>query len=224
MKAIVIGAGSTIYDKNHLEILSNSNFDGYVLPCDRILKYVINCGVTPLKFPKYYTAIINNLVEPMSKWHIMDDFFNSESIKQHAKNIKCFLHSQVHPKQSEYLVHMGMTIAGCYRPCEKQDTNYSHDCPKWEFNDCGHVCMALWNFAKHQLHCSKIALLGVDLSYSKHDVEFYKDSNPLWNDQLTRTLKILKESKDVQTYNCTKGGNVYGDGIIDLTLREFLAL
>jgi hypothetical protein len=225
MKAIVIGAGSTIYDKNHLETLSNSNFDGYVLPCDRILKYAIHHGVTPQKFPRYYTCIINNLVEPSSRWHIMNEFFNSETIKLYAKNIKCFLSTQVHSKQREYLIDMGMTIAGYYNQNEKRNSGtFSDNCPLWEFDDCGHVCMALWNFAKYQLHCSKIALLGVDLSHSEHDTKFYNGSVPSWNNQLTRTLKLLEETKDVQTYNCTGGGRVYGNNIIGSTLKEFLVL
>lgn len=223
MKAVIIGAGSTIYDKNHLVTLAKSNFDGYVLPTDRILKYALEHGITPSRFPRYYTAIINDLMSN-DKWYLMESMFNHQIVKKHAKDIKCFLSSQVHPKQRSYLSKMGISIVGYYHMYGKSPLYPTPPKPEpMELEDCGNVSIALWSLAKESFHCSEIALLGIDLSYSKYDAEFYHgNTSTTWDYELSCSLKLLETSTGVKTYNCTEGGRLYGPGIINSTLKDFL--
>lgn len=223
LKAIIIGAGSTIYDKNHLELLAQTSFDGYVMPCDRILKYALEQGITPEKFPKYYTATINDLVITHNKWNIMELFFNHQIIRNHAKNIKCFLSSRVHPRQKDYLIDMGISIEGYYDPCDKIRAYPIPTAQKIDkLQDCEDVSITLWNLARKVFHCSDIALLGVDLSYSKYDTVLFNGKNPSRDKTLSCILKLLKQAEDVRTYNCTEGGRLYGPGITNSILKDFL--
>ena len=224
MKAIVIGAGPSIFEKNHLEILSKSNFNGYIMSCDRILKYTLECGITPVKFSNYYTATINDCIITHKAWHEMELFFNHQIIKDHAKNIKCFVSSQVHPKQIEYLSKIGFDVAGYYHQYGKTKLYAVPKNKSLELKDCDNVCMALWSLAKNYFSCSKIAFLGVDLSYSEYDTELYKGNNPTWDSHLSCMLQELQESHNIKSYNCTQGGRLHGPGIIDSTLDNFLNL
>ena len=222
MKAIVVGAGSTIYDKNHLELLAKSNFDGYVMLSDRILKYALEQGITPRKFPKYYVATINDLVIH-NKWHIMELFFNHQIIRKHAKNIKCFLSTQVHPRQKDYLIDMGINIAGYYDPQDKTRLYpLSSNTKVTKLRDCEDVSIALWNIARNIFQCSDIALLGVDHSFSKYDAVLFNGNSPSRDRTLSCALELLGQAEDIQTYNCTDGGRLYGKGIINSTLENFL--
>ena len=172
MKAIVIGAGPSIYDKNHLEILARSQFDGYVLPCDRILGYALNHGITPDKFLRYYTATIDDHVVTYKNWSLWESFFNQNVIKRYASKIGCFVSSYVHSKQRKFIQEIGIQISGYYKRLGMSDL-YPVPDGSMIIDDCGNVCMALWSIAKNHLQCDKIGMIGVDLSYSKYDTNLW---------------------------------------------------
>jgi len=55
--AIVIGRGPSLKKFNHLKLLANSKYDGNIVCTDGALKSVLESGVTPDKFPKFFVKI-----------------------------------------------------------------------------------------------------------------------------------------------------------------------
>ena len=55
--AIVIGRGPSLKKFDHLKLLANSKYDGNIVCTDGALKSVLDSGVTPDKFPKFFFSI-----------------------------------------------------------------------------------------------------------------------------------------------------------------------
>lgn len=118
----------------------------------------------------------------------------------------------------------------------------------------GNVGTACWMIADAVLGCKRVALTGVDFSYyedtpyentqyyheavqlvGKENLDslyirlfnpyiqkwFYTDPAYMWYRQAF--LEMVSDA-DCQTFNCTEGGILYGDGIEFVPLRKFLAM
>ena len=77
--AIVIGRGPSIDEKNHLQLLANSNFKGSIICCDGKLIDVLNAGITPDKFPNFYVITIDPY--PLAKKFYDDEIIKNMEIK-----------------------------------------------------------------------------------------------------------------------------------------------
>ena len=91
--AIVIGGGPSIYEKNHLKILADSNYKGAIVCTDRMLAPCLKNGITPKKFPKFF-------VLTMDPYQITIKFYEDKLIKKYSKDISvimstCTIHETV---------------------------------------------------------------------------------------------------------------------------------
>jgi len=82
--AIVIGAGPSVYEKNQLEILANSNYQGTILCTDRMLIPCLKKGITPEKFSQFYVITIDPYMGT-------EKFYNNELVRKHHKGITTIL-------------------------------------------------------------------------------------------------------------------------------------
>ena len=57
--AVVIGRGPSIKKHGHLELLAKSNYNGSIICTDGSLINALKAGITPEKFPKFYTVTID---------------------------------------------------------------------------------------------------------------------------------------------------------------------
>ena len=82
--AIVIGGGPSVYEKNHLKILADSNYKGAIVCTDRMLAPCLKNGITPKKFPKFF-------VLTMDPYQITIKFYEDKIIKKHSKGISAIM-------------------------------------------------------------------------------------------------------------------------------------
>jgi len=170
--AIVIGAGPSLYEHKHLEMLAESDFDGFVLVCDRVLKDALHAGVTPDKFPLYFVGSVDANRELI--WKHYDD----PLIEKFGGKIKGLFTSMVAPNAREKAEKAGIEIYWYnphYDDWRKNEsfTRLSGMMTKTDSRPKGIGCIrsggnvgsALWVIAFSVLNCSPIALIGIDLGY-----------------------------------------------------------
>ena len=169
--AIVIGAGPSLWKKNHLQILAESDFDGIVLICDRVLKDALKAGVTPDKFDIFVGTVDGNreLI-----WKHYDD----PIVDMFGNKIKGLFTTMAAPNARERAEKAGIEIywfnpvfddwrknesftrlAGMMTKTEKRPKGIG--CIRGG----GNVGCALWAIAFSVLGCDKVGLIGIDLGY-----------------------------------------------------------
>lgn len=88
--AIVIGAGPSIQEHNHLELLADSHFQGTLILTDRMLIPCLKKGVTPDKFPDFYVVGVDG-APIIAKW------YNDPIVEKYGPHIKTCLIVSSHP-------------------------------------------------------------------------------------------------------------------------------
>ena len=167
--AIVIGAGPTIYEKKHLEILANSNYQGVIACTDRMLATCLKNGITPKKFPKFF-------VLSMDPYEITIKYYDDEIIKKHSKRISnvmstCTIHETVEIcKNYGFNIFWYHPLIDDFRKLESINKIMNMMCKSDKNPDglpglqtggnCG--CFS-WIFSWAILGCSPIGLIGLNL-------------------------------------------------------------
>ena len=101
--AIVIGRGPSIDEKNHLQLLANSNFKGSIICCDGKLIDVLKAGITPDKFPNFYVITIDPYV-------LAKKFYDDEIIKKYGNKINGIFSTIVNPEVVDQARQSGIKI------------------------------------------------------------------------------------------------------------------
>ncbi len=78
--SIVIGRGPSLKKNKHLELLANSDYDGSIVCSDGALISVLESGITPDKFKKFYVVTI----DPYS---YAKKFYDAEIVKKFGSKI-----------------------------------------------------------------------------------------------------------------------------------------
>ena len=78
--AIVIGRGPSLKKNKHLELLAKSDFDGSIICSDGALVSVLESGITPDKFEKFYVVTID-------PYPYAAKFYDAEIIKKYGSKI-----------------------------------------------------------------------------------------------------------------------------------------
>jgi len=226
-KAIVIAGGQSLYDEKIIDVL----LDHYVkdekipnvtiLSTDRTLKYVLENGIIP-----EYCCIQENLITAEGVDNLKLFFFHG-IVKSHAHEITLY-HSQILTKERQQLVKdMGFkTVIFNRFGCGGNLPNI--------INTSGNCGMALVEIARKLLKIDKIAVIGLDLDFSR-DWKIYKKDNPRTVESMLTNSKqqvandyfeIGQDGKKLYpypTYNLTKKGSFHGGiGIKEITVEEFL--
>ena len=89
--AVVIGRGPSIKKHGHLELLAKSNYNGSIICTDGSLISALKAGITPEKFPKFYTVTID-------PYQIVKKYYDDPIITKFGSKINGVFSTIVNPK------------------------------------------------------------------------------------------------------------------------------
>lgn len=101
--AIIIGRGPSIKKKRHLELLLKSNYKGAIICTDGNLVNLLENGITPKKFPKFYVIS----VEPYKRIFKM---YDNEIVDKYGKKITGFFPTVANPDVVKRARKAGLSI------------------------------------------------------------------------------------------------------------------
>ena len=246
-EALVIGAGPSLKQNNHLELLAEKKFGGTIFATDRILKDCLNAHIIP-----DYVIIIDGSEKIVGyiDYDIVDDY---------ADKLTALMATQVHPsvvnRWNGDIYWFNTAMDDVIVP--NVNAILSLLTKKTPIPTAGHASSVGWN-ASAFLKYSSIILIGVDLSYplntpieetwyyngylqqcegDKNKVRqlFYKDHHhtifatdcyyePMFESYISTSIWQLKElaKAGIKIYNCTEGGAIEGEGIKCLKFINYL--
>ena len=194
--AIVIGRGPSIDEKNHLQLLANSDFKGSIICCDGKLIDVLNAGITPDKFPNFYVITIDPY--PLAK-----KFYDDEIIKKYGTKINGIFSTIVNPEVVEQARKSGIKIHWVHSLFDYNEgkksfnqisalmvraKNHKNGLPAIQTG--GNVGTSAWFVAWKILKNNVVGLIGINHSWQETDS---------WE-------KIISHGRTAQA-------NVYGENI-----------
>lgn len=173
--AIVIGAGPSLNQHKHLELLSDSNFTGSIICTDRSLVPALKAGVTPDKFKNFYVVTIDTD-------EIIKTFYEDPIIKQFSNSINGIFTTVTNPITVKTARDQGIKIHWIhalfdYEEGEKSFNQISglmtraknHTLGLPAIQTGGNVGTSCWFVAWKILHCNNIGLIGINHSWDEKD-------------------------------------------------------
>ncbi len=221
-RAIVIGAGPSLNEYEHLELIAESNFEGYILVTDKALQFALEKGITPDKFPNYYVISAEDRKN-------VNEMFSNPIVKRYSEKINLLYFwkpKEIYPIAREF--GFNLQLYEGYEFCL--------------FGNSGGIAwFVAWNF----LHCNTVILVGMDHSWgsnsSKYGIgpeselgkEFYTTGkNPFTNKIWICTpsfwyyrevfLYIASINTQIKTINCSESGSLYSKFIDFEKLEDVL--
>lgn len=237
--ALIIGAGPSVDEYNHLHLLKNSAFykekKGIIISTAHKLKDCLDAGVVP----DYVTLIDSD--------HIMIDFIDHDIVREHCKEITGIFSVTIDPDVLSKWGgkrHFFLLIIPDLSIPNVQAIMVGLMPTMTEFDSCAHDGGFAWNIARY-MGCNTIALIGLDLSYKidtpVKETPYYGAFRPSYNTEKdmmeacyrfhthsffgvncytdfcydsfmeasVSMFKSYKENHGIRTINCT------GSGIID---------
>lgn len=171
MPSIVIGRGPSLFEKNHLKILSESRFDGNIICTDGVLIKALESGVTPEKFKNFYVVTID------AQDHIKE-FYNNDIVSRYGNKINCIFSSTISPETYNVAKNNKMKIFWLHALFDYNKTKtsfnymanimtktYNHEKGLPAIQTGGNVGTSSWMIAWSILKSPTIVLLGIDHGY-----------------------------------------------------------
>lgn len=245
--ALIIAAGPSIHEKNHIQLLADKGFGGKIFACDRMLIPLLKAGVIP-----DYVACVDGNREKIVKW------FDDPIVDKYAKKIKGLFTTTTAPNAAKRFKDAGGQLFWFHGMLDQfynldSVTSFMNYMTGSTAISCGgNVGGACWTLA-YYLKCSKIILIGLDLGYTKDTpIEetayyeqlsasgaplegiqpFYEEGiNPDFSCQYYTDIvfKHYKEAllemvamADIETINATGGGSLFGPGIKGMKFEKVL--
>ena len=170
--ALVIGRGPSLIKNKHLELLSDSGYNGTIICADSALKSCLNSGVTPEKFKRFYVVSIDTN-------DYVNKFYQGSIVKRFGKKIKCLLSTTVHPSTYKDATKSGMDVFWFHTLFDynkgKSSFNYISGIISKSKNHVrgfpaiqtgGNVGTSSWILAWSILKLSPVGLIGIDHGYT----------------------------------------------------------
>ena len=173
--AIVIGRGPSIKKKNHLELLSKSDFKGKIVCCDGALIDALKAGVTPEKFPNFYVVTIDPIAE-------VKKFYDDDIVNKYGSKIKGIFTVISHPSVVERARKAGIKIHWMHSLFDYNEgrksfnyisallvrtKNHTNGLPAIQTG--GNVGTSSWFVSWKILKCSKVILIGINHGWEEDD-------------------------------------------------------
>jgi len=232
--AIIIGRGPSINKHGHLKLLAESNYQGNIICCDGKLADVLNAGITPDKFPKFYVITI----EPYSK---IKKYYEKDIVKANGSKIKGMFTVLTNPEVVKEAREAGIQIHWLhslfdYNEGAKSFNNLSaimiraknnaHRLPAIQTG--GNVGTAAWFTAWQILKCSTVALIGINHGWEEDDsweTIIHHDNKAEISEVIDRDSEIFQKLYK-KIYNPDFNCNCILDPIFQFyseALKEFIA-
>ena len=173
--AIIIGAGPSLNDNDHLKLLSKSSFKGTIICTDRILIPALKAGVTPKKFPNFYVITIDTAVK-------IKNFYQDEIVKKYGSKINGIFTIVTHPKTLQIARKNGINVNWIHASFDYSEgkksfnqisslmiraKNSDHRLPGIQTG--GNVGTSAWFFAWNILKHNNVCLIGINHSWNEND-------------------------------------------------------
>ena len=227
--AIVIGAGPSVREKNHLEQLVKSNFTGAIICTDRMLIPCLQQGITPERFPDFFVVTI----DPVDK---IAKFYDDPVVKQYGKKIRVILSTCAAPlvidkcKENDLKMYFVHPLIDDYRkPSSVNKTmnlmSKSEKNPKGfpGIQTGGNVGSSCWVFAWAILGRSPVGLIGINFGYLDEakisETQHFKELSKTVNGDEKTTESLYK-----RIFNPHLGFNVLVDPVFDFYREAFCDL
>jgi len=211
-KAVVIASGSSLELSGVLDVIARyEKKDVGILVVDRSLLDIIKKGITPDKFPFFYTCLNENIITKAGH-DLLPDFFLHPEIYPITKEITLFYNQLLEEKRMDLLKMLGFQMRKFNRFGKGPGTGP-------EIKTAGNCGMALIEIGRHVLKIDKVGFIGLDLDHSNS----WKDKPDLNELVLTRSQLIedlVNTGKCV--YSLTRLGNLHGKGIEETNIHAFL--
>lgn len=155
--AIIIGAGPSVKKYNHLKMLAESNYDGLVIVCDRILIPCLEAGVIP------------DIVCSIDGDKSIVDFYNSPLVNRYAHKIQAIFSTTVDPDVvnawpcKDTLHFMNCHMDGMESPLTVSKFMF-FAANKTVIQSGGQVGLTCW-FIAQSLHKNPLCMIGIELSH-----------------------------------------------------------
>ena len=230
--AVVIGGGPSVYEKNHLEILADSDYQGTIVCTDRMLVPCLKNGITPKKFPHFF-------VLTMDPYQITLKFYEDKIIKKHSKGISvimstCTMHETVeickksglnifwyHPLIDDF--RESKSINKIMNMMSKSDKN-PNGFPGMQTG--GNVGCFSWIFSWAILGCSPIGLIGLNMGVGGETpiekTQHYDQVLNHFNNDKSKVSKLYRKvfNEDLGTESLLDPVfNFYREAFLDLIMR-----
>ena len=227
--AIVIGAGPSVKNNNHLELLSKSHYKGTIVCTDRMLIPCLKNGITPKKFPNFYVLTI----EPKD---VTLKFYNDPIVKKYHKGIITILSTCTEHETVEIIKKNNLEIfwfhpliddyrkSGSINKIMNLMSKSKLNPPGFPgLQTGGNVGCFSWIFSWAILGCSPISLIGLDLGHNADTplkkTRHYNEYLRIFNNNKTEAGKYFKIIK-----NTDLGIEVLSDPVFDFYREAFLDL
>jgi len=173
--AIVIGAGPSLYQHEHLKLLAKSDFKGCIICTDRILVSALKAGITPNKFPKFYVATIDTAEK-------IKFFYEHDLVKKHGSKIRGIFSVVSNPKTVNIARKARIEIHWIHALFDYNEgkksfnqisslmiraKNPKHGLPGIQTG--GNVGTSAWFVAWKILKCKNVCLIGINHSWNEND-------------------------------------------------------
>ena len=220
-KGIIIGAGPSVFEKNHLELLAKSNYNGTLLITDKMLKPCLDAGITPQRFSRFFVFTIEDL-------EIIANFFIETP---HSNKIKVICSKRTKKSVIDKIL----------------SNNYNISIDDWDYLQVTpNVGLMAFCFAWRKLAINEISLIGMnqgmknmsipmpenseafDLFYKKvfnpdlDEMSYLNPTMQLWREAFYDFMYLMP--KDTEVINCTEGGSLFGNGIKNMRFEDWLHL
>ena len=211
--AIVIGGGPSIKKHNHLDLLKKSNFNGSIVVVDRMLKTVLEAGITPKKFPKFFVVSI----EPYQR---IKKHYNAKIIKRFGPNIKAIFPVIISPKVANQVRKSKIKIHWLHSLIDLQEGEKSfnqlssimiraksHHEGLPAIQTGGNVGTSSWFISWRILKCSTVCLIGINHGWEEDDswdkIITHGHEDPSKNtDKISSTVKNSLKKVYNPDFNC----------------------
>lgn len=220
--ALIVDNSMTGSLDKHLETMKE--FKGTILSCDRAAWKLCAHGITP------------NILGNVDSSFLCIPFVDNPEVRKHMDRINGVFASTVHPltvrafsgKRFWFQPWMGQPLTDSLAARGMLPIMSSGGC----------IHNTLWVLAVN-LGAREIGIVGVDNSYTKYGEteypgvkhrivenqygKFYVDPvYEFYNDILLKYARFAREKHGIRTVNCNQSGILYGDGVEDLSLEEFV--
>lgn len=176
--AIVIGRGPSIYKHKHLEMLSESKFNGSIVCTDGALANTLKAGVTPEKFPKFYVVTID--VYPVQR-----ALYDHKIVDEFGSNIKGIFSTLADPSTVQRARDANIKVHWLHPLVDydegQKSLNYitakmvraKKDHGLLAIQTGGNVGTSCWFVAWQVLKCNTIALIGMNHGWEEDNTIEY---------------------------------------------------
>lgn len=225
MRCIIIGAGPSLFENKHLEILKRSDYEGVLIVPEVMAVRALEAGITPDKFKNYYIATLED------SW-VTKDLMDYPIVKQWGKEITAIVSARAPDVTRDYCKDTFKDVLLIERP------------EVWQISNNG---LFMYTVAYNDLEVDEVCLIGMDHATNEHefcaisrDSEIYKNAfkeitnpetgktvimNPIqqfWRIQFLHYVNKIYNK--VKLVNCTQGGALFGENIKSMRFVEWLAL